>query len=184
MPTVNGLTHHRSQSARCKQLWHESVLAKFKSTRRIDPSDPEDHERDDEPEGGFDPGLIKDVDTITPYLPEEFGPGLSQDFGNSLAEESNPVDPVASTAESSHPKLCSKCRIKHHPNRAKTYGRGQTVFERRKQAEQEKDESPYGAFKSAEVFEVAEWVLDSGVSQKATTRLIGTKMVCFISHSF
>ena len=46
-----------------------------------------------------------------------------------------------------------------------------------REEEEERGETPYGPFGSAEAFELAEWILDTGISQRAASKLLRTRMV-------
>lgn len=165
-PTHNGLVHHRANQSRCKEQWTERVLRRVQQTEIFDPDDPEAVPRDDEPQGGYNPLSEAEMEELAAgYDP----PHITM----SAAQATGPTDPELPQVPV--PPLIR--RVVPHTNPSKIYGSGETVFEKRRQEEKERGMNPYREFESAEIFEVAEWMLDSELSQRAETRLLKTRMV-------
>jgi hypothetical protein len=145
-------------------------MAKLHSTQHYNPHDPEDVPRVDEPDGGYDP-LPPDFEPID--LPNDFLPS----FEAPEAPSDPPIEDSPASFQQTNPPPKLRRRVTRHSNRAETYGRAITSFEARRDEERANGISPYRNFESDEVFEMVEWIFNSGVSQKEGTRLLKTKMV-------
>lgn len=174
-PTQKSLVHHRANQPLCKQRWTETILHRIRQTANYDPDDPEAVPRDDEPEGGFNPLTDAEMETLA----EGFAPSpITIPEAHSATVPNTTVGPEV-------PYDLDASFIRHivtHKNRSKTYGSGKTVFEKRLQEEKEKGMNAYREFKTAEIFEIAEWMLDSDLSQRVETRFLKTRMVCNLTH--
>lgn len=178
-PSPKAVTHHRANTPACKTAWFAELGRKLQQVHRYDPHDPEAIPRHDEPEGGYEPAPFgfepEDplLDGILPSFAAEVNP-----------EENDPAELSAQTSsESEAPPQSSPPKrhriVTNHPNRSQTYGRDQTIFEQRKTEEAQNGQTAFRHFDDAETFELAEWLLTSGLPQKEASRLLRTRMVSF-----
>jgi hypothetical protein len=181
--TEKKLVHHRGNSAPCKAVWLADIAKASQDARRWNPDDPEEGPRDDEPPGGFEPfpdGLEVPDPTLDGILPADEPPSLPEEHPQPAASTSGGTSET-NGSQGLPPKQCRI--VTPHPNRSQTYGRGQTNFERRKEEEEARGTSAYRHFENAEVFELAEYMLTSGISQKSGTRLLRTRVVSIYAYT-
>jgi hypothetical protein len=181
------LSQHRANVFRCKSIWLQGVIDKRQSMNtNFDPDDPEAIPRDDEPAGGFDPPS-PGIDVEDPPIEGLDLPAPPPPFPHRTTLETGPeVLPQGPAELPPSTRALSRRRfIKYHQNRPRTYGRAETVFEKRQKEEEKKNLSPYRNFGSADGFELAEWFMEAEVSQSDKTRLLKTRMVStvFVFHS-
>jgi hypothetical protein len=162
--------HHRNKEA-CRRLHDARIRERANAIPLYDSRDPEQIPRDDEPVGGYEPPstwdddkevcLLEDFEDSVPMLMNlPMDAEVNHTAASPPPSESPPVvfpsdspcSPEA-TAMDAHvdddepPVPLFHRTIRYHPNRPQNYGRGKTLFEERKEAEQGAGDSPYGPFR-------------------------------------
>jgi hypothetical protein len=198
----HNLSLHYRNKASCSKHHRIAIRKLAQSIPIYDPQVPEQVPRSDEPAGGYEPQEYIEEEMaaeeperaseprVASPIPEDLPSDASPE--HAAAEPSHEVDQHVDDPEDTslegpkeppqHAPAIERL-VRLHPNRPRTYGRGTTAFEARKARDDREGKTPYGPFRNAETFEVAEWILDSGVSQRATSKLLQTRMVRSSLHS-
>jgi hypothetical protein len=157
-----------------------------------DPHDPQEIPCDDEPLGGYngDPALLVDLEGMEEPVPlpdPDHNEDAMDTAHGALTIESLTLTPgTTSDAEPQpppvpevHPTLIQRPQrvTIPHLKRPITFGREPTVYESRREFERTNGISPYRGFKNADIFEHAEWVISSELSQHTESNLLHTRVV-------
>jgi hypothetical protein len=190
--TDTRLTLHYQNKSICREFWKRQIRNRAQAIPLYDPRDPEQIPRNDEPVGGFEPQDIFEEHSSqiddAPQAPEAQEAAQAEDhahFHEPQDIDTHPEDTELQPPEDvpTQPTVDAqgfRRILWKHWNSPKTYGRGVTAFEARQAEEENAGESPFGPFRNAETFEVAEWLLDAGISQRAASKLFHTRMVSIV----
>lgn len=176
--------HRGAKLSPCREARRRAIEEKLKLIPDYDHRDPE--------QIPFSDGFAFDLDddglgTDSMAVDEAWYQGtpqvsLADAQGDSdMVDESDTIGTSNNLPEPSvnpHTPTNQKGTIRRHPNQSLSYGRGITTFEKRRYHERADGKSVYGDFKTADVFELAELMLTSQMSQRTESKLLRTKIVC------
>lgn len=185
--------HLGAKKGACYEPHQLSIARRLLEIPRYDPHDPQDIPCDDEPEGGYQASGNTDFATELEETEEDSdtreptsafivtsAPSPVIDLEGSTRSAGSVILARAAKSQEltkeSSPNGLHRLRTTHGIG-PETYGRGATVFEKRRNEEENDGISMYRGFCNAELFEFAEWTMSSEISQSAETNLLRTKIV-------
>lgn len=186
--------HRGAKFSPCREARRRAIEERLKLIPDYDHRDPEQIPFTDEPTFGLDDdGLGTDSMAVdedwyqetTQASGVEHAQTVQTEVGMDVIEEPSEKDSnnLAEQSPNPHAPTIQKCHLQHQPNRSQSYGKGITTFEHRRQSERAAGKSVYGDFRSADVFELAELMLTSQMSQRTESKLLRTKIVCLFLFS-
>lgn len=149
------------------------------------PCDPEEIPNHDEPDPDgsidgpadveMDGNVIEEFDFQIPA--DEHDQNNPENYENDLSDRDDDVDDPRPTPTSSQPL------VERYPHQAATtYGKAPTPFEKRRQDESAGNSRASGPFDDVEQYELAEWIVMSGLSGKKVDKFLKLRSVSSLSY--